>query len=232
MKINRIALAICVVTFLCACVFGQSTTGTLLGVVADPGDAAVAGARIELTNVATGAMVSTATNVEGIFRFNSLVPAAYNLTIKPAAGFKTYTQANIEVTANEVRDLGRISLALGAITENVTVSAVATPVQTGSGENSKLIDQSQLNKITLKGRDLFGLMVTIPGVTVTQRDTTSENSVGSVRINGAAYATANFTVDGITNLDTGSRYFPLRAEYRFDRGNAGLDQQLPGGVWP
>ena len=204
MKINRIALAICVVTFLCACVFGQSTTGTLLGVFADPGDAAVAGARIELTNVATGAMVSTATNVEGIFRFNSLVPAAYNLTIKPAAGFKTYTQANIEVTANEVRDLGRISLALGAITENVTVSAVATPVQTGSGENSKLIDQSQLNKITLKGRDLFGLMVTIPGVTVTQRDTTSENSVGSVRINGAAYATANFTVDGITNLDTGS----------------------------
>src|SRR5690349_11491666 len=106
MTITRITLALCALALLCGCIFGQSTTGTLLGVVADPGDAAVAGARVELTNVATGAMVSTTTNVEGIFRFNSLVPATYNLSIKPAAGFKTYTQANIEVTANEVRDLG------------------------------------------------------------------------------------------------------------------------------
>ena len=47
-------------------------------------------------------------------------------------------------------------------------------------------------------------MVTLPGVNVTQRDTTSENSIGSVRINGAPNSSANFTVDGVTNLDTGS----------------------------
>src|SRR5437899_10679764 len=47
-------------------------------------------------------------------------------------------------------------------------------------------------------------MVTMPRVNVTQRDTTSENTIGSVRINGAANSSANFTVDGITNLDTGS----------------------------
>jgi hypothetical protein len=204
MQAKRIMLALCALATLCGCIFGQSTTGTLIGTVADPGDAAIAGARVDLTNAATSAVVSTTTSAEGIFRFNSLVPATYNLTIHPAAGFKTYTQSNIEVTANEVRDLGRISLSLGAVTENVTVTAVSTPVQTGSGENSKLIEQAQLDKITLKGRDLFGLMVTMPGVTVTQRDTTSESSVGSVRINGAAIASANFSVDGITNLDTGS----------------------------
>src|SRR5689334_15955956 len=105
---NRTALALCALALLTGRVFGQSTTGTLLGVVADPGDAAVAGARVELTNIATGAMVATTTSAEGIFRFNSLVPATYSLSIKPAAGFKTYTQSNIDVTANEVRDLGRI----------------------------------------------------------------------------------------------------------------------------
>src|SRR5215471_2273418 len=200
----RNALALCAVALLCGPLYGQTTTGTLLGTLADPGDAAVPGAQVELRNIATGAIVTTTTGAEGIFRFNSLIPATYNLTIKPSAGFKTYTQPNIDVTANEVRDLGRISLVIGAINEQVTVTGETTPVQTGSSENSKLIDQNQLNKITLKGRDMFGLMVTLPGVTVTQRDTTSENSVGSVRINGAPYASANFTVDGITNLDTGS----------------------------
>src|SRR5262249_36406113 len=154
--------------------------------------------------VATGAVVSTTTGPEGIFRFNSLVPAIYNLTIKAPSGFKTYSQSNLEVTANEVRDLGKIPLSLGALTEQVTVTASTTSIQTASAENSKLIDNAQLTKITLKGRDLFGMMVTLPGVAVTQRDTTSESTIGSVRINGATNSSANFTVDGVTNLDTGS----------------------------
>ncbi len=149
--------------------FAQSTTGTLLGTVSDPGDAAVPGAQIELKNDATGAVVSTTTGPEGIFRFNSLVPATYTLTIKAPAGFKAYTQSAVDVTANEVRDLGKIALSLGAITEQVTVTATTSSIQTASAENSKLIDSAQLNKITLKGRDLFGLMLTLPGVAVTQR---------------------------------------------------------------
>jgi len=204
---KRTALALAALVLATSCIFAQTTTGTLLGVVVDPGDAAVPAARVELTNVATGALVATTTGAEGIFYFNSLVPATYNLTITPASGFKTYTQAGIDVTANEIRDLGRISLSLGAITEKVTVTAVTTPVQTGSAENSKLIDQNQLSNITLKGRDLFGMLVTLPGVGFTSTgpgETTNENTVGRVRINGAPYASANFTVDGITDLDTGS----------------------------
>src|SRR5450759_1572846 len=171
MTVQRIAQAFCAMACLSGCIFSQSTTGTLLGTLADPGDAAVPGAQVELKNTATGAVVTTTTGAEGLFRFNSLVPATYNLTIRPSVGFKTYAQAAIEVTANEVRDLGRISLTIGAITEQVTVTSVTTPVQTASAENSKLIDQNQLTRITLKGRDLFGLMLTLPGVAVTQRDT-------------------------------------------------------------
>jgi hypothetical protein len=165
--------ACCALVLLCGCIFSQTTTGTLLGTVADPGDAAVPGATVEIKNASTGAATTTVTGPEGLFRFNSLVPATYNLTIRAAAGFKAYSESNIEVTASEVRDLGKISLSLGALTEQVSVTAAATPIQTASAENSKLIDQKQLNAITLKGRDLFGLMLTLPGVAVTQRDTTS-----------------------------------------------------------
>ena len=155
MSVNRMAQVLCVLAILCGCVFGQTTTGTLLGTVADPGDAPVPGARVELKNIATGAIIATTTGVEGIFRFNSLVPATYSLTIKPMSGFKTYAQSNIDVTASEVRDLGKISLALGAVTKSISVLATATPIQTASSENSKLVDSVQMNGITLKGRDLF-----------------------------------------------------------------------------
>jgi hypothetical protein len=197
------AQLLCAVALLCGCVFGQTTTGILRGTVTDPGDAALPGAQIELKNNATGAVVSTVTGPEGIFVFNSLVPATYTLTVKPAAGFKTYTQTAIAVTANEERELGRIPVALGALTEQVEVTAIATPVQTASSENSKLVDPSQMMDLTLRGRDLFGMLFTLPGVTTAEQDTTSENSIGSVRINGAQYAgLANFAVDGISDLDT------------------------------
>ena len=202
MSVNRTAQILCALAILCGCVFSQTTTGTLLGTVADAGDAAVPGARVDLKNAATGAVISTTTGVEGIFRFNSLVPATYSLTITAASGFKTYAQNNIEVTASEVRDLGKISLTLGTITEQISVTAAATSIQTASSENSKLVDSAQMNGITLKGRDLFGLLVMLPGIQTAQQDTTSENSIGSVRINGGIAGLANFTVDGISDTDT------------------------------
>ena len=104
--INRkTALAAGVFFALCGCVFGQSTTGALVGTLGDPSGAAVPGVNVELKNIATGVVLKTTTGAEGIFRFNSLEPATYGLTIRPAQGFKTYTEAGIEVTANEVRDL-------------------------------------------------------------------------------------------------------------------------------
>jgi len=62
-----------------------------------------------------------------------------------------------------------------------------------------------LNDITLKGRDLFGYMKLVPGVidTTASRDVTSPNAIGGITINGNTSA-KNFTVDGITDMDTGS----------------------------
>ena len=188
----------------CVCVFSQTTTGNLLGTVTDPGDAAVPGVHIELKDLTTGFVRTTTTGPEGIFRFNSVDPAKYDLTLKPSTGFKTYTQEGIAVTANETRDLGRIALALGALSEQVSVTAETTPVQTASSEDSKLIDSAQMAGITLKGRDLFGLLLLLPGVVTTQAETTNANSIGSVQINGSGVAKTLFEVDGILDEDTGS----------------------------
>src|SRR5436309_742574 len=99
MSFRRIAPACVGFALLCGSLYAQSTTGTLLGIVSDPSDSPIPGAQVELRNVATSSMVTTTSGAEGIFRFNSLVPATYDLTIKATQGFKTYTQSNIDVTA-------------------------------------------------------------------------------------------------------------------------------------
>src|ERR1019366_1438770 len=100
---------------------------------------------------------------EGIFRFNSIEPAVYSLTIKAGSGFKALNLNDINVTATEIRDLGRLKLELGALTEQIEVTAASTLVQTASSENSKLVDAGQVMDLTLRGRDLFGVLQTIPG---------------------------------------------------------------------
>jgi hypothetical protein len=249
MGTHHFARVLCTLTLFCGCIYGQTTTGTLLGTVNDPANAAIPGARVDLTNTATGAVNSTITGAEGIFRFNSLEPSTYNLFIRATAGFKTYEQSNIEVTASEVRDLGKIALVLGQINEKVTVTATAATLQTASGENSKLVDRDQMADITLRGRDLFGMLVVLPGVQTTQQDTTSENSIGSVRINGGIAGLANFTVDGIVDTDTANNttlhYEPnmdsIAANYQaeYGRNSSGTisivtksgSQQFHGSAW-
>ena len=209
MSVKRMAQIICVMALLCSCAFSQSTTGTMTGTITDSSNAAVAGAQIEAKNLTTGAVRTTTSGPEGIFVFNSLEPARYNLTAK-ATGFKAYAQTDIDITASAPRDLGRIALSLGALTEEVSVTAISTPVQTASSENSKLVDSSQIAGITMKGRDLFAILQTVPGISLgnlylTGGDATNEGAgIGALQINGGGADRANFTVDGITDLDTGS----------------------------
>ncbi len=213
MGLRRMALSICAIALLCSFAFGQGGTGTLTGTILDPGGAAVPNAKVEIKNLTTGATYETVSGAEGIFVFNSILPARYDLTIVSTAGFKTYTSKNIAVTAAEKRDLGNISLVLGSVTEEISVMAAATPVQTASSEQSKLVEGSQIDSITMKGRDLFGILQTIPGVSFgnnllsgTNDDATSNasGSFGAMQINGGGTARTNFTVDGVIDMDNGN----------------------------
>jgi len=213
MKVNRIARLGCAIALLCGYVFGQSTAGILQGTVNDPAGAAVPNATIVIKDPSTGVTRNAASGVDGIFILNGVEPGTYNLTITAKAGFKTYDLTAIAVSPNERRDLGKITLAIGALTEEVSVTATSTPIQTSSGENSKLIEAAQLTNITIKGRDLFEILQTVPGVTFgnallsgTGADATSNASstFGSMQINGGGTARTNFVVDGVPDVDNGN----------------------------
>jgi hypothetical protein len=201
MSTKRTAQTLLVAALFCGVAFSQSTMGTLTGTVTDASGAAVPNAKVEAKNLRTAAVRDTVSGPEGVFVFNSLEPAQYTVTVK-ATGFKTYAQNNIDITANAPRDIGKLALAVGAVTEEVSVTAVATPVQTASSENSKLVDDVQMNDITLKGRDMWSIMNTIPGASLGNLSLTGEDNpdpnagLGALQMNGNGADRTGMTVDG------------------------------------
>ena len=185
-------------------VLGQSGSSTILGTLMDPADAVVPNVNVTLTDKATGAVYNAVSNETGLFRVLNLRPGAYSLKVQ-AAGFKALDMNDIALASSENRDLGRLVLQIGAVSEEVSVTAQATPVQTASSERSALIDNTQLNNVALKGRDAFGYMRLVPGIVDSNNDRSlaGPGSSGNISINGMATNTKNVTFDGVTQLDQG-----------------------------
>lgn len=179
----------------------QNVSGSLEGTVFDPSDAAVPHAKVQLKEQGTGNTKQVVADDAGFFRFLALPAGTYSITAS-ADGFKTETLTGIELAIAEMR-YNKINLSVGSTSESVSVTAEATPVQTSSSEKSQLVDGEQLENVTLKGRDMFGYMSLLPGLldtSATSRDVTSPNNLSSITINGQS--SLNFTVDGITDMDT------------------------------
>ena len=195
------ALALC-----CVGMFGQTVSSSLEGIVVDPADAAVANAPVVLTNLDTKATRTANTDNTGTYRFLQVDAGNYSVTVK-ANGFKSGTETGIVVAAQETHSGGKLILQLGSVSESISVTAEIAQVQLASSEQSRTVDTADLSDLTLKGRDLFGYMKLIPGVIDTggqARDVTSPNNLGSIVIQGNLSNTLNFTVDGVTDMDTGS----------------------------
>jgi hypothetical protein len=63
-------------------------TGSIVGTVNDPTGAVVNGAKVTITNVATGQLIHLLTNASGSFNSGALIPGNYK-TLVSATGFST-----------------------------------------------------------------------------------------------------------------------------------------------
>jgi len=186
--------------------FGQNVTSSVLGTVIDPAGATVAGVDVQVTNQSTGAVRRTTTDMAGLFRVVNVLPGMYSVAVV-AKGFKNLAIKDINVDQGDAHDLGRLSLALGEVTETVNVTETAAVVETATSERSLLLDKSQLNIDAIKGRDLMSYMKLLPGVvdTNTSRDISGGSILGSLTFSGTGggQGLVGFSVDGATDMDTG-----------------------------
>lgn len=110
----------------------QILYGGLVGNVTDSSSAAVPNAKVTIVHVATGTTRETATNEMGTYRFPTIAPGTYELTVQ-ANGFRTFSRTGIEVAVNNLTRV-EARLEVGDVTERMTVEASAAALQTDRAE--------------------------------------------------------------------------------------------------
>jgi hypothetical protein len=183
---------------------GQQVTGSIVGTVTDNSGAVVPGASLTLTHQETGVSRNTQSDAHGDFTFNALPPGAYSLTVEQP-GFKKYAQKNINLPPNERLPVGSIQLAVGELTETISVTAEGAVVRTASSERSGLVTGNQIQNLTVVNRSFTSLISLLPGV-VTSAQTEVLGWGGNMTFNvqGGRQTSNNFTLDGLPIVDLGA----------------------------
>src|SRR5689334_21883420 len=183
----------------------QQVTATLNGTVHDASGAVVPRASVKITNDVTGAIRTTQTNNEGYFAFTDMQIGTNSILIE-LTGFKAYRQANINLTAGQIRTLGDVKVAVGEVAKSVTVEADVEAVSLSSGEKSGVITSDDLENTAIRGRDYLDMLRLLPGVVDDNdgREAPGPDGIRSLYINGARDNQKNITVDGVTSMDSGS----------------------------
>ena len=189
----------------------SSTTGNITGTVRDPQGAAVPKAEVTITEEKTGVSRTVSATDDGFYNATSLPAGIYTVSTAPT-GFKKTMTTGVQLHVNENKTVN-LDLQVGQVTETVTVTSEAAPVELRSGEVSSLISEKQVTELPLNGRNYAQLALMVPGVSpVTQSGAggafatrgTGLNSGVDMSVNGNQSNTNLWTVDGVNNMDVGS----------------------------
>lgn len=178
----------------------QALYGSLVGNLADPSGGAVAGASIRIVNATTNDSRETVSNTSGGYNFTNLDAGNYTVTVS-MPGFQSFQNTNVQVSIDTVVRLD-VTLQIGSVNEQVTVSAAAGGLQTDRSEVRHEIGEETLNNLpTPIGRNYQSDLRLIPGFTVTGGGAvrgSNPSAAFTVFVNGAASQENNVRVDGAT----------------------------------
>lgn len=178
-----------------AVVYGQSSTGSLSGLVSDERDAVITNATVSAKNVQTGISRTAQTNGEGRFNFVSMPIGLYSITVE-ASNFSKFVQNGITLDVNQNAVLD-IKLKAGRVEEVVTVSENATVLNTTTAEISTRFDEKRLSELPIAtNRNVFNVLLSVPGVSQLGSGQTGFANGISFSANGGRLRSNSFTVDG------------------------------------
>ncbi len=186
-----------VISFLSLCVWAQTGTTGIQGQVLDRSGAAISGATVTVTNIATGAERKSQTNETGTYIFTSLAPGSYRVRVE-AAGFRTAVHDAVQLLVNSPVRLN-VNMQVGGAQETVEVSATAERLNTIDASVGNAMGERQIAELPLEARNVVGLLSLQPGAVYVPGNPTDPVNAdprnGSV--SGGHADQANLTLDGI-----------------------------------
>ena len=189
--------------FLCAIIsssaWAQTTNSTLVGDVKDAQGGAIVGARVVVSNAATGVTREVLTSPQGSYQVFPLTAGTYDVSAS-APGFKTQIQKHIAVDLASIVKVD-FPLEIGEATDRVEVTATAAVLQTQEASIGGTVTGTEVARMPVNGRNYTRLIMLMPG-TSDQGGSQSKGTVSGtqlISVNGQRRQDNNFTVDGVDN---------------------------------
>ena len=177
---------------------GQASTAQIAGTVRDESGGVLPGVDVSATQTATGFTRSAVTDENGNYTLTNLPIGPYRLEAS-LSGFRTYQQTGIvlQVGSNPVIN---IPLAIGALSETVSVEAAAPLIETRTSSIGTVIENERVEELPLNGRNPVEL-IQLAGAAVPQGTASSRSMQG-----GQAIAVAGGQSFGVAYLLDGAMH--------------------------
>jgi hypothetical protein len=193
------SLVVCLL--LTTSLFAQFETSEVLGTVHDPSGAPVPSATVTLTNQDTSIEMKTATDANGNYDFFNVKVGRYTVAVE-ASGFSKATARDIAIAVG-TRQRVDLTMAVGVVTESVTVTGAASALETDSSEHGQVISTQAVAELPLNGRNYADLALLSTNVIKSPMAVSFSPSgtprEGAFNVNGMRSTYNNFLLDGLDN---------------------------------
>jgi hypothetical protein len=175
-------------------------TASISGTVADPTGAVISGASVTARNTDTGIVNSTQTNTDGFYSFPALPTGKYEVSIK-ATGFEVYRETGLVLDVNTALRVDAV-MKVGAVSQEVSVSATAVHVDTSNTQMGEVITTAKMTAVPLNNRSYTDLMSLQPGVAPYSSGEGQSTNVsgnldsGNISISGQRETANGFMING------------------------------------
>lgn len=176
------------------------STGSVQGVILDAHGATVAGAKVTITNKATGAKTSPVVTQAGEYNSGPLSPGDYVVRVEEA-GFKA-VEKTVTVQVGNVTP-APINLEVGSTSTVITVEGTAVSVNTEQATIQGVVTSQQIENLPINGRNFLDLAQLEPGVQIQDGGNFDPTKKGfsSISFGGRYGRTARIEVDGLDISD-------------------------------
>jgi hypothetical protein len=181
----------------------QFDRGQISGVIKDDSGGIIPGATVTAIQVQTKTPRVTVTDGSGFYTFANLPSGRYDITAE-LQGFKKAVKEGVQLDAAGSLTLD-FSLSTGALTEEVTVTAEQTLLQTDSSLR-KTVESKDIEQLSFSGRNPIGVAGLKAGVVGGSFNNYSFSDLGNggFSINGSRSDENNIAIDGATAVRTRS----------------------------
>ena len=181
-------------------VSAQVNTATLSGTVSDPQNLGVKGAKVTLTNAATGATRTAVADDNGRYNLVGIPPGRYKMTVDGGSSFGNYENPSVVLTVGENASFDP-RLELKGMQQTVTVSAETAPIETTKTEVSDTVGQRQIENLPINGRNYINFTLINSQTTRDMAPTIGPAPNSGLSIGGARARGNMVSVDGADAVD-------------------------------